>query len=256
MTRRRVRLRSFARHLRTLVLLAVSVVLPASAQSFEERWKARVAEYEAENQALPAGESRIVLFGSSSMEGWKQGDRVKRYLPTVGPRTLNRGIGGDGIGIELGTAKGLRNRLESSVFNCQPSHVFVLNGRNSIGYGAERVAEAYEALLREIRERMPHVVVTVITCAPVNYGHADKKDAVVDLNTRLKAIAKATGCRLIDLHSMLVGPDGLMREELTQDGLHFKNKGYELLGREIERVVAETPPAPRQGGLQGKLDKE
>lgn len=247
------RVRPLLRHLRTLALLALSVALPASAQSFAERWKARVAEYEAENRTLPEGETRVVLFGSSSMEGWKQRRRVERFLPTVGPRTLNRGISGDGIGIELGTAKGLRNRLESSVFQCKPSHVFVLNGRNSIGYGPQRVADTYELVLREIRERMPDVVVTVITCAPVNYKHAPKKDDVAELNRRLKQIAADTGCRVIDLHSELVGPDGLMREELTKDGLHFSDAGYRVLGAAIERVVAETTPAPRQGGLQGKL---
>ena len=40
----------------------------------------------------------MVLFGSSSTEGWKYSRRLERYLPTVGPRVLNRGISGDGIG--------------------------------------------------------------------------------------------------------------------------------------------------------------
>ncbi|MCA8921316.1 MAG: hypothetical protein KDD82_05875 [Planctomycetes bacterium] len=251
--------------LRALVLLALSTVFPAFAQqAFVERWKARVAAFRVENETLAQGSRRVVLLGSSSMEGWLQRDRVARFLPTVGPRVLNRGISGDGIGITVPGPSGLRNRLEASAVDCQPSHVFVLNGRNSLGYGVERTAEAYRALLTELRERLPGVVVCVITCAPVNHGYADKREAVEQLNARLRAIAKETGCWLIDLHPKLVGPDGLMKRELTKDGLHFKDEGYRLLGVAIERVVreseAQAPPPqqtqPKQGGLSGSLEQD
>ena len=238
--------------LASLLLLA----LPAAAQtSFAERWRQRVAAFAAENATLQPGERRVVLLGSSSMQGWESKGRVRRFLPTIAARVLNRGISGDGIGIRVPGPSGLRNRLQNSVYGCRPSHVFLLNGRNSLGHGVEKVAEAYEALVVELRERLPSdAVVCVITCAPVSKGYAKKKDAVLALNAELRAIAKRHGCWLIDLHPKLVGPDGLMKRELTPDGLHFKDEGYRLLGEAIERVVRQSEAqAKASGGISGGL---
>jgi len=244
-------MRSMLKLLASLLLLA----LPAAAQtSFAERWRKRVAAFTAENATLQPDARRVVLLGSSSMQGWESNDRVRRFLPAIAPRVLNRGISGDGIGIQVPGPSGLRNRLQSSAYGCRPSHVFVLNGRNSLGHGVEKVAEAYEALVVELRERLPDVVVCVVTCAPVNHGYAKKKDAVLALNAELRAIAKRHGCWLIDLHPKLVGPDGLMKRALTRDGLHFKDEGYRLLGEAIQRVVRQSE-AKASGGISGSLER-
>lgn len=223
------------------ILALLLWALPASAQPFAERYRERVAQFERENARLSPASRSVVLFGSSSMEGWKNGRRIERFLPSLAPRVRNRGISGDGIGIKATT--GLYNRIRTSVTGASPTHVFVLNGRNSLGYGAQRVATRYREVIAEIRRTSPNAVVTIVSCAPVRKSYTRLKDKVVALNRRLRFIAGEQGALFFDLHARLVDSNGLMKRELTSDGLHFKDEGYRILGAEIERIVSsgETP---------------
>lgn len=259
-----------ARLVLPLLLVTLAGASPAPAQDFQTRWKARVEAFRAENARLPADQRHVVLLGSSSMEGWAQGGRVRRFLPTVGPRTLNRGISGDGIGISRTT--GVANRLEVSAFDCRPSHVVLLNGRNSLGQGVARTAEVYRQVVTRLRRELPETVVVLVTCPPTRGQYAHLAGPTLELNQEIRRIARDLGCRLIDLHPLLVDADGRsMRPALTRDGLHFGDEGYRLLGQAIEAIVAEggaPPPLPPEpeaeaapagagapGGLVGGLQR-
>lgn len=229
------------------LLLAASLLLlplPALAQDFQERWDRKVADFRRQNARLDADTQHIVLFGSSSMEGWRYSKRVENYLGPLQPRILNRGISGDGIGIKR--KSGLYNRLDESVVGARPSHVFILNGRNSMGYGPARVAARYREVVRALRRALPDTVVCIVTCPPVRGRYAHMKDKIVDYNERLKAIAKEEGAWLIDLHPHLADAQGLLKSSWTGDGLHFRNAGYEVLGRAIQRVVRESEEQARE----------
>lgn len=235
---------------RLLPVLALLLLLgaPASAQPFEERWRARVAEFRAENARLPAEARTVVLLGSSSMEGWRLSNRVSRFLPP-GRRYLNRGISGDGIGHG---STGIKNRLDSSVFDCKPSHVFLLNGHNSVGRdgsGLESTARLYDEVVAAIRARFPPVVVCLITCQPTEGStYGPLAPHLVRLNERIRAIARARGCPLIDLHALTAGPDGLRpRPGISSDGIHMTDEGYRILGREIARVLEAHDALPPPG---------
>jgi lysophospholipase L1-like esterase len=224
---------------------------PASLEAmgrWERHWWERVIEFQEENASLAASpESRnIVLLGSSSMMHWREGDRAERLLPE-GP-FLNRGIGADGIGRG---ERGILHRLESSVFDCNPSHVFLLNGRNDLGSTmrtgeppVEEVAAVYREVIETIQETLPDVTVCVVTCAPVNFRYEAMAPLVVEFNAMITQIAAELGCPVIDLHARLVGEDGLLPPELTHDGLHFNNGGFEILGEEIGRVLQSGGTVP------------
>lgn len=233
-------LHSLALHSLTLLLLASA----AHAQTFEERWRARVREFERENATLPANARTVVLLGSSSMEGWKQGDRVKDFLP-AGHRYLNRGIGSDGVGND-GNGTGVLNRLESSAFQCKPGWIFLLIGQNNVGSNGAGVASAgvkYRQIVDRIKARLPGVVLCLVTCQPTTGNSAAIAPHLVALNVKIREIARDTGCPLIDLHAKLVGPDGLSpRPGLSSDGLHMTNAGYRLLGEEMSRVLRDAAP--------------
>lgn len=230
-------------HSLTLVLLAAAT---ARAQTFEERWRARVREFERENATLPADARTVVLLGSSSMEGWKQGDRVADFLP-AGHRYLNRGIGSDGVGNDS-NGTGVLNRLESSAFQCRPGWIFLLIGQNNVGSNGAGVASTgvkYRQIVERIQARLPGVVLCLVTCQPTTGNSAAIAPHLVALNVKIREIARDTGCPLIDLHAKLVGPDGLSpRPGLSSDGLHMTDAGYRLLGEEISRVLRDATPTP------------
>lgn len=238
------------RHVIALGFLLALTSSPALAQPFEERWRTRVGEFRAENARLAADAKTVVLLGSSSMEGWRYSNRVTRFLP-ANRQFLNRGISGDGIG--QGTT-GVKNRLDSSAFDCKPSHVFLLNGHNSVGRDGSGLASTmrlYDEVVASLRERLPTVVVVLITCQPTEGAtYGPLAPHLVTLNARIREIAAARGCPLIDLHAKTVGPDGLRpRAGISSDGIHMTDAGYRILGDEIARILstigslpAPTPP--------------
>lgn len=232
--------------MKTKLLLATLLLLPlpALAQDFQERWDRKVADFRRQNARLDANTQHIVLFGSSTMEGWRYSKRVERYLGPLEARILNRGISGDGVGIKR--KSGLYNRLDASVVGARPSHVFILNGRNSMGYGPVRAAARYREVVRSLRRALPETVVCVITCPPVRGRYAHMKDKILAYNERLKTIAKEEGAWLIDLHPHFVDDRGLLKADWTNDGLHFRNPGYEVLGRAIQRVVRQSEEQARE----------
>src|SRR5690606_19723342 len=107
-----------------------------------------------------------------------------------------------------------------SVFDCQPSHVVLQNGTNSLGYGVERTAAVYEQVVVAIKERCPDARVALVTCQPTRGNYASLRTKTVQLNERIREIARRHDCALLDLHPLLADDDGLtMRRELTSDGL-------------------------------------
>ena len=68
------------------------------------------------------------------------------------------------------------------------------------------------------------------------------------MDALLKQIAGRNGAKFIDLHSRLTDSDGLMKPALTNDGLHFKNEGYRILGRLMEKTVAEAEASSAGSG--------
>lgn len=240
-------------------LLVCLLATPALADGFVERWRERVASFVRENQTL--GETpTVVLLGSSSMQGWENRRRT-RFLPD-GFRFLNRGISGDGIGLSQTT--GIKNRLRESVYDAgAPTHVFLLNGRNSIGRDGSRVdatARAYREVIEAIQAELPNTTVCVITCAPVNKGYKPMAPHVVAFNRKLRALAAELKCPLIDLHAKLVADDGeTLPLSQTSDGLHFNDAGYQVLADEIARVLREHPagatPSNGKAGMRHMLPR-
>ena len=53
-----------------------------------------------------------------------------------------------------------------------------------------------------------------------------KENVIIETNKRFEALAEKHGIVWIDLYSRFVGPDGKMKKEYTNDGLHLLGAGY------------------------------
>lgn len=223
---------------RALLVLGVSGALLSAAEA-QSKWvrhyHERVASFREENAKLALGARYVVLVGDSLMEGWRYRKRVAKYLPRVGAKVLNRGITADG----LSAKRGLLARLDASIFDCQPERVFILIGVNDLGRdgsGLRRVEERYAALVGKVRERRPECPLVLVTCSPVGRAYRPMNPHIVKLNDHIRALAKARGCALLDLHSLLADASGALPESMSRDGLHFGDQGYALFGRAIEAL--------------------
>ncbi len=175
----------------------------------------RLAQFASENVAP----GRVIFLGNSitEMGDWKRltGDST----------VVNRGIGGD---ITFGMLKRL-----SLVTDLKPSKIFLLIGINDIGKDIPPpvIAQNIGRIIDRIRMESPGTTVILQTLLPVNPTvnqfpqHYDKNDKVLAVNTLLRTLAKEKQVALADLHPLFTNKQGLLREDLTGDGLHLDPNG-------------------------------
>src|SRR5207253_1670401 len=125
-------------------------------------WIDRVKLFRDENQQLQKqnqSTKNVILLGDSITEGFD----VAKYFPDR--HVLNRGIGADIIGNALPDSdkRGILRRMDESVFDCNPSDVFLLIGINDLGSGhkPEVIEPGYREILQQIKKKAPDVHVHV-----------------------------------------------------------------------------------------------
>ena len=186
----------------------------------------RTKLFQEENQTF----KKVVLVGDSITEGFK----LDQYFP--GRPFVNRGIGSDGIG--LGQT-GILKRLDNSVFDCNPSHLFILIGINDLphGHSMDTLAAGYRDILTQIKAKLPNVPVSVISVLPCRGRYTYLNPLVLEFNARLKPLAAELNYQYLDLHTLLKDDKGELKEEYTGDGLHLKPTAYEIWKTEIDKVL-------------------
>ena len=220
------------RHL-ALAITAAALALPTShafAQSLPtnqrlfdtvttmpELYASRIAKFEAE----PVVPGRVIFLGNSITQG---GD----WAALTGDSTVtNRGIGAD-------LAFSLRKRL-ADVTRRRPSKLFILIGINDISKDIPDavIAAEYRALVDSVKAQSPATRIYVQSILPLNPTvkdfpqHYDKQARVIAVNRLLRAMARETGVRYVDLWPLFVDRRGLLDAKLTGDGLHLNRLGYE-----------------------------
>jgi lysophospholipase L1-like esterase len=205
-------------------------------------WIARVNEFIAENANLGPQRRNIVFLGDSLTQGFK----LKIYFPEL--PVLNRGIASDG-GCDFPSGRslyrGVTRRMDESIFNCWPSHLFYLIGTNDVGITTiplEYWLGAYKYVISQTRAKVPDVKIILITCPPTGEAYvrrATLNPRILEWNALIRKYAAEEGFRLIDLHGLLAGADGLLPAEMTRDGLHFNQIGYDRWADAVRRILKE-----------------
>ena len=194
----------------------------------------RVALFEKENASLDPAKKYAVFVGDSLTQGFP----LEESFP--GMPVLNRGIISDGIGFD---ERGILNRMDSSVFDCQPGVVFLLIGVNDLPHEwvtLEQCSDGYRQIVKKIEQRLPDVKLVLCTCLPTGEKyrrHAELNPRIVALNQTIKALAKEKSLPMIDLYQLYRGNDGLLPAELTRDGLHLKKDAYGVWARAAKRYM-------------------
>lgn len=205
----------------------------------------RVEKFRQENMALAPGERYCVFVGDSLTEGLP----LARLFPDV--PTLNRGIISDGLRGAEPAVPGLPGRLRESVFDCQPRAVFLLIGTNDMPHvdkPLEFFEERYRAVVEEIRAKAPEATLVLTTLPPTGERyrrHAAFNPRARAFNVFLRNLAREQNLPLVDLEPVLSGPDGLLRPELTGDGLHLTPHAQELWAQAVREAIRALPASGR-----------
>lgn len=196
-----------------------------------------VGKYRSENLALSPDPRRVIFFGDSITYRWD----LKTAFP--GEAYLNRGIGGQ-------TTSQMLVRFRQDVLNLQPASVVILGGANDLGdsSAAPSTIPDIESNLQTMAELAVdhHIRPIFASLLPVhNYASSlpisatRSPQTLLAINSWLQSYCADRGYTYINFHDAMVSPDGKMRRELSDDGLHPNAAGYEIM-TSVARSALET----------------
>jgi lysophospholipase L1-like esterase len=197
--------------------------------------------YREANAALrpPAsGENRVVFLGDSITDYWKLED----YF--AGKPYINRGIDGQ-------TTPQMLVRFRQDVIALHPRVLVVLAGTNDVagvtGPAHNEEIEANYASMAELA-RLHHIRLVFASLLPVNNYTEDAKDSfarhprerILALNTWLKDYCAKNGFVYLNYFSAVLDDKGLLRRDLSDDGLHPNAAGYKIMAPLAEGAIGKA----------------
>ncbi len=185
-----------------------------------------------------AGEQRVVFFGDSITDIWK----LDESFP--GKHYVNRGIGGQ-------TTPQMLVRFRPDVIDLHPAVVVVLAGTNDIaGNTGEETLEQIEddyATMAELA-RVHGIRMVFASVMPINdYNPSALRfflqrspAKILALNEWLKKYCADNGLVYLDYFSAMVDGNGMLKSELTADGLHPNAAGFAVMAPLAEAAILKA----------------
>lgn len=213
---------------------------PLLMNDFGELGRYRVANKEI--KAPAPGEDRVVFLGDSITDGWPLTD----YFP--GKTYINRGISGQ-------TTPQMLVRFHQDVIALHPKVVIILAGTNDIAGNTgpmtlEDIEGNYASMAELAEANKVQVIFSSVT--PVNDYAPDAKDffslrppeKILELNHWLKSYCAVHNLVYLNYFSAMVDEKGLLKRNLSEDGLHPNPAGYRVMAplasQAIESVLRAT----------------
>lgn len=204
-----------------VAILLLAAAASASTAAEPADW-ANLARYRDANRALARDDPRrIVFLGDSITEGWANQSLIHDNAHFVG-----RGISGQ-------TAPQMLVRFRSDVVALKPAVVHILAGTNDIAQntGPESDDEmlGYVVSIAQLA-RANHIRVIIGSVPPAAdfpwRPGLNPSPKIRALNARLKAYALSQGYVYADYWSVLASPNGGMKPQYSEDGVHPNAAGY------------------------------
>jgi lysophospholipase L1-like esterase len=203
----------------------------------------RYREADAALAAPAKDEARVVFMGDSITDIWN-------HIPAgffPGKPYVNRGIGGQ-------TTPQMLIRFRPDVLALQPRVVVILAGTNDIAgnTGPMTLGETEGNLASMAGLAQAHGIrVVLASVMPVNDVSTPEGKKIIqtegrppakilELNERIKKYVAEHGEVYLDYFSATVDEHGLLKAELTNDGLHPNGKGYEVMAPLAEKAIQEA----------------
>jgi lysophospholipase L1-like esterase len=194
----------------------------------------------ADRSLAPAksGEARVVFMGDSITDSWD----LANSFP--GKPYVNRGISAQ-------TTPQMLLRFYQDVIALQPRAVVILAGTNDIAGNTGPLSlteiENNYAAMSDLAHAN-HIAVVFSSILPVN-NYTPKSQRffaersmhkIRELNTWLQQYAQQHGDVYLDYFSATVDPQGMLKRELAEDGLHPNAVGYQIMAGLAEKAIARV----------------
>jgi lysophospholipase L1-like esterase len=208
-------------------------------------WPAIGRYHEANTRITPPAknEDRVVFMGDSITDSWDD-PRYGGFFP--GKPYIDRGISGQ-------TTPQMLIRFRPDVIALQPKVVVILAGTNDIaGNTGPMTLDMIEENLTSMAElaRAHGIRAVLASLLPISDYEKTREgqpiirskqrppEQIKALNEWMKSYAASSGAIYLDYFSGMADDKGFFREELSEDGLHPNQKGYEIMAPLAEKAIA------------------
>ena len=138
-------------------------------------------------------------------------------------------------GISGYTTNDILERMDSMVYQYNPTSVFLLIGTNDIMFdesNEESAIENIEKIISNIKENRKKAKIYLESIYPVNKEVNSKmvrnrdNETIKDMNSKLKNYCEENDIVYINMHDELTDEEGNFDAKYTDDGLHPNDLGY------------------------------
>jgi lysophospholipase L1-like esterase len=205
-----------------------------------------LSRYRDANSQVPPprpNEDRVVFMGDSITDGW--GRQYGKFFPEK--PYINRGISGQ-------TTPQMLIRFRPDVIALRPKAVVILAGTNDIaGNTGPTTLEVIEDNIASMSElaRANGIRVVLASLLPVcDYlkPQTDRRptEKILAVNAWMKDYATKNGLIYLDYYDAMLDDSRMLKQQLTYDGLHPNDAGYEIMAPLAEKAIDRAlhgPPA-------------
>lgn len=180
----------------------------------------------------------LLLIGDSITQGWEEEENSTLWQAYFEPRNaLNLGYSGDR------TEQVLWRIQNGEIDGLSPKVTTLLIGTNNTGHRqdpARETASGIEAIIEELRTRLPETTIVLHAILPCGESPADPLRRLnAEINDIITAYANTDSVRLFDIGQEFVDDDGQLDLSLMPDLLHLSPAGYRIWAESLIPLVDE-----------------
>lgn len=175
---------------------------------------------------------KVLLIGNSITHNWggkpntRSNESWQKYLAPFEVR--NFGFGADRI------ENVLWRIYHDELKDISPEKILINIGTNNLRVNSnEEILEGLRFLVSVIKSHQPKAEITLLGI----YPRRDYEDRIVVVNKNMRKMAGSEHVGFADIGKELFLESGKVNEVFFNDGLHPNNKGYEVLGKQLQKLL-------------------
>jgi len=176
--------------------------------------------------------NKVLLIGNSITHNWggnpnaKSKDSWEKYLAPYEVR--NFGFGADRI------ENVLWRIYHDELKDISPEKILINIGTNNLRVNSnEEILEGLRFLVKVLKSHQPKSEITLLGF----YPRRDYEDRILLMNKDIQRMTRAEKIRFADIGKGLFLKTGKVNEALFTDGLHPNIEGYEILGKQLQKML-------------------